>query len=71
MTQLDELPDFVTTARYRHDHGHVAWAWRCWGDGPCDGWLSLDHGSEDAAQRGAQRHATEAHPTPADPKGTL
>ncbi len=59
------LPEFIDVSQYRHDHGHQAWAWRCWGDGGCDGWLSLDNSSEETAQRRAARHVTEAH-APAD-----
>ncbi|GFH36602.1 hypothetical protein [Streptomyces pacificus] len=55
---------FLEIAAYRHDHGHRAWAWRCWGDGTCDGRLSLDHASEDGARRAACRHLTETHGAP-------
>jgi hypothetical protein len=61
---LDEpapLPEFIEVAQYRHDHGHQAWAWRCWGHGDCDGWLALDKSSQEAARRGAERHLADDH----------
>lgn len=56
------LPSFMRIAEYRPDHGHRAWAARCWGDGQCDGWLSLDHTTERWAQQAARRHLAEDHP---------
>ncbi|WP_413102250.1 hypothetical protein [Streptomyces sp. Inha503] len=56
------LPGFIEVASYRHDHGHQAWAARCWGNGPCPGWLSVDHYSEESAQRWARHHLAEDHP---------
>ncbi|MFF8829300.1 hypothetical protein [Streptomyces sp. NPDC015131] len=59
------LADHLEVAEYRHDHGHLAWAWRCWGDESCDGWLSLDHTSVEAATRAARKHHAEEHATAA------
>ncbi|QIP87603.1 hypothetical protein GLX30_30285 [Streptomyces sp. Tu 2975] len=62
MTQPETaLPDFIDVSRYRHDHGHQAWAWRCWGNGDCVGWLSLDHSSQESADRSAHKHLCENH----------
>ncbi|MDI9885939.1 hypothetical protein QMZ92_16515 [Streptomyces sp. HNM0645] len=62
--QTEALPEFIAVTAYRHDHGHRAWAWRCWGDSTCDGLLSLDHASEDSATRSAHRHVDENHGAP-------
>ncbi|MBT2508841.1 hypothetical protein J7I98_23725 [Streptomyces sp. ISL-98] len=61
------LPEFIAINQYRHDHGHQAWAWRCWGDDSCFGWVGLDHRSEDAARREAARHLAEDHPPAVEP----
>lgn len=46
------------------DHGEQKWVFRCWGtDDGCDGWLSLDHYSEQSATRARDRHVTEEHPS--------
>lgn len=50
---------------YRNDHGNPAWVFRCWGTDTCDGWLSLDHTSEQSARRARDRHVAEEHATPA------
>ncbi|GAA3384418.1 hypothetical protein [Streptomyces racemochromogenes] len=55
------LPNFVTVTTYRTDDNRPAWAWRCWGSGDCDGWLHLDCGSEQRAQRLAERHLADHH----------
>jgi hypothetical protein len=44
------------------DHGEQKWVFRCWGTDTCDGWLSLDHYSEQSAERARDRHVTEEHP---------
>jgi hypothetical protein len=46
---------------YRTDQGRHAWVFRCWGTTTCDGWLSLDHSSEQSAERARDRHIHEAH----------
>ncbi|MER5875505.1 hypothetical protein ABT119_06190 [Streptomyces sp. NPDC001910] len=48
--------------RYRTDRGGIAWCFRCWGTDTCDGWLSLDHFSQQSAERARDRHVAEAHP---------
>jgi hypothetical protein len=45
------------------DHGEQKWVFRCWGtDDGCDGWLSLDHYSQQSATRARDRHVAEEHP---------
>ncbi|MDJ0460621.1 hypothetical protein [Streptomyces sp. H27-C3] len=56
-----DLPAFMNVTEYRHDRGHQAWAWRCWGQGDCKGWLATDMGSEEHARQGAARHLAESH----------
>lgn len=46
---------------YRNDRGESAWVFRCWGTDACDGWLSLDHSSEQSAARALARHIEEEH----------
>jgi hypothetical protein len=46
---------------YRNDRGESAWVFRCWGTDRCDGYLSLDHYSEQSAERARDRHVTEEH----------
>ena len=46
---------------YRTDRGESAWVFRCWGTDTCDGWLSLDHGSQQSAERARDRHVSEEH----------
>jgi len=46
---------------YRNDRGEHAWVFRCWGTDTCDGWLSLDHASEQSALRARDRHVAEEH----------
>lgn len=58
------LPTFMAVTEYRADNGLLTWAWRCWGDGDCDGWLHLDCGSEDYARRRAHQHVADRHPEP-------
>lgn len=48
---------------YRNDQGQPRWVFRCWGTDTCDGWLSLDHHSEQSAQRARDRHVSEEHPS--------
>lgn len=49
---------------YRNDRGENVWVFRCWGTDTCDGWLSLDHYSEQSAERARDRHVTEEHGAP-------
>ncbi|MEU5596633.1 hypothetical protein [Streptomyces sp. NPDC020298] len=49
---------------YRADDGSQKWAFRCWGTDTCDGWLSLDHTSEQSAQRARDRHVAKDHTAP-------
>lgn len=62
----DERPPTITTGLvvqpYRDDHNRPRWVFRCWGTDTCDGWLSLDHHSQQSARRARDRHVTEAHP---------
>ncbi|MFD1656955.1 hypothetical protein ACFSL4_01570 [Streptomyces caeni] len=44
------------------DHGRQKWVFRCWGTDTCDGFLSLDHSSQQSAERARDRHLAEAHP---------
>jgi len=46
---------------YRTDRGDPAWVFRCWGTDSCDGWLSLDHTSQQSAERARDRHVAEEH----------
>lgn len=57
----EPIPEFTEISQYRHDRGRMAWAWRCWGDGACDGWLGLDHETERWARVTLQRHLREDH----------
>lgn len=50
---------------YRNDRGDNVWVFRCWGSDTCDGWLSLDHHTEQSAQRARDRHVAEEHAEPA------
>jgi hypothetical protein len=43
------------------DHGEKRWVFRCWGTDTCDGYLSLDHYSQQAAERARDRHLVEDH----------
>jgi hypothetical protein len=44
------------------DHGIEKWVFRCWGtDDGCDGWLSLDHTSQQWAEQARDRHLAEDH----------
>jgi hypothetical protein len=60
--RLMTLPAYMTVTEYRTDDGRTSWAWRCWGDGDCDGWLHLDAGSEQYARKRASQHVTDCHP---------
>lgn len=54
--------DGLVVEPYRNDHGERAWVFRCWGtDDGCDGWLSLDHTSQQSAERARDRHVAEEH----------
>lgn len=63
---LDVTP-FLVVHRYRRDQGDHAWLYRCWGDGGCDGFLSLDWSSRDTAEREARAHLA-GHPADATVK---
>jgi hypothetical protein len=49
------------------DHGEQKWVFRCWGTDTCDGYLSLDHQSQQSAERARDRHVAEDHSTPPAP----
>lgn len=49
---------------YRNDRHENVWVFRCWGTDTCDGWLSLDHHSEQSAVRARDRHVAEEHGEP-------
>lgn len=55
---------------YRNDWREHVWAFRCWGTPTCDGWLSLDHSSQQSAERARDRHVAEQHSEPAAPAAT-
>lgn len=65
------IPEQQTTGlvvqQYRADDGNQKWVFRCWGTDTCDGWLSLDHTSQQSAERARDRHVTEAHAEPPAP----
>lgn len=46
---------------YRNDRHENVWVFRCWGTDACDGWLSLDHHSEQSAVRAMTGHVEEFH----------
>lgn len=52
---------YVEVSQYQPDRGGTAWAWRCWGDGACDGYLSLGHGSRNSARAGLRLHLMGCH----------
>ena len=54
--------DPLAVEPYRNDRNQDRWAFRCWGAATCEGWLSLDHTSQQSAERARDRHVTEAHP---------
>jgi hypothetical protein len=64
-TQATEPHTGLVVQPYRNDRGENAWVFRCWGTDTCDGWLSLDHYSEQSAERARDRHAAEEHGAPA------
>ncbi|WP_406444493.1 hypothetical protein OHB14_36580 [Streptomyces sp. NBC_01613] len=43
------------------DHGEEKWVFRCWGTETCDGYLSLDHTSQQSAERARDLHVAEEH----------
>jgi hypothetical protein len=63
--QLDADPHGLNAGMivqpYRNDRGDNVWVFRCWGTDTCDGFLSLDHTSEQSAQRARDRHVAEEH----------
>jgi hypothetical protein len=60
-TQATEPHTGLVVQPYRNDQGQPAWVFRCWGTDTCDGWLSLDHTSQQSAERARDRHVTEEH----------
>ncbi|MET8826057.1 hypothetical protein ABZX40_13375 [Streptomyces sp. NPDC004610] len=56
-TQPD--PDPLVVREYRADDGTRKWVFRCWGTDTCDGALSLDHTSQQWAERARDRHLAE------------
>jgi hypothetical protein len=60
-TQATEPHTGLVVQPYRNDRGQPAWVFRCWGTDTCDGWLSLDHTSEQSAQRARDRHVADQH----------
>lgn len=61
---LDITP-YLVVHRYRTDRGDWAWLYRCWGNGGCDGFLSLDWSTRASAERQAREHLAEKHPAAA------
>jgi hypothetical protein len=63
--QMDADPDGLKAGmivKPYTEHGEKKWVFRCWGtDDGCDGWLSLDHYSQQSAQRARDRHVAEEH----------
>lgn len=51
----------MTVQPYR-EYGKEKWVFRCWGtDDGCDGYLSLDHTSQQWAEQARDRHVAENH----------
>lgn len=59
-SDLDITP-FLVVHHYRRDNGDHAWLYRCWGDGDCDGFLSLDWSTRASAEQQAREHLA-GHP---------
>lgn len=57
-----DITEFLIVHRYRRDKGDWAWLYRCWGDGGCDGFLSLDWSTRESAERKAREHLAAEHP---------
>lgn len=55
--------DPLAVEPYRNDRNQGRWVFRCWGTATCDGWLSLDHHSQESAERARERHVAEEHTT--------
>ena len=53
--------DPLVVEPYRNDQNQDRWVFRCWGTKTCDGWLSLDHYSQESAERARDRHVAEEH----------
>lgn len=66
-TQATEPHTGLVIQPYRNDRGDNVWVFRCWGSDSCDGWLSLDHHSEQSAERARDRHVTEEHAEQPEP----
>lgn len=62
-TEATEPHTGLVVQPYRNDRGENVWVFRCWGSDSCDGWLSLDHTSQQSAERARDRHVTEEHAT--------
>jgi hypothetical protein len=54
-------PDGLVIEPYRNDRHDNVWVFRCWGTDDCDGYLSLDHSSQQSAERARDRHVAEDH----------
>lgn len=55
------LTELLVVQPYRDDHNRPRWVFRCWGTDTCDGLLSLDHTSQQWAERARDRHVAEEH----------
>lgn len=69
-TQAPEPHTGLVVEPYRNDRGENVWVFRCWGTDTCDGWLSLDHYSEQSAERARDRHVAEEHAEQPEPCAT-
>lgn len=56
-----DITEYLIVHRYRRDRGDWAWSYRCFGDGGCGGFLSLDWLSRESAEREAREHLA-GHP---------
>lgn len=65
LAALDTPHIGIVVEPYRNDQNQARWVARCWGTDTCDGWLSLDHTSEQWAQQARDRHVAEEHAEPA------
>lgn len=70
IAQGETSGDPLVVEPYRNDRGESAWVFRCWGASTCDGWLSLDHYTQESAERARDRHAAERHPEEPLPMAT-
>ena len=64
LRQMDADPHGTHTGMVVHpyiERGVQKWVFRCWGTDTCDGFLSLDHTSQQWAEQAWDRHAAEEH----------